>query len=450
MYRLSAPRRPRLAPAHRPRVVCPTSATLVRRHDSQVKRAGTARITVRFPVGGRAGCTEGDRIDCPQKRANPSKIEQPDKSRCGHRVSMGEPLHPVAFDHSRDFYAEARPGFAGAGHSPAGASTVVPAIQRTAVHEANDPYRYYTASHNPTSAGFASPAGPPVAPGPGWQADVEPAPINRVLRFGQASASSRYEDDPIRSSRCMQLILCVGGTARYQCGNQTQQIRAGTIAWSVPELRFQFVDSSPDYDAWIAIVDAALVRQLGLAVDRRQGAALSRRITKVSAGRLQTQFDHLSTVPLGSDQFMVGLEYLILSAWAEQHRATRVDELTDVHPAVEKAAHILRNEPETGSLRDLARTCGASASWLSRLFREQLGVSLVGYRNQSRIERFFELYGEGRRRNLTQAALAAGFGSYAQFHRVFKDTLGFAPGDLKRGARVVADSDGASADGNAD
>jgi transcriptional regulator GlxA family with amidase domain len=56
----------------------------------------------------------------------------------------------------------------------------------------------------------------------------------------------------------------------------------------------------------------------------------------------------------------------------------------------------------------------------------------VGYRNQSRIERFFELYGEGNRRNLTQSAYAAGFGSYAQFHRVFKEALGYSPGELKR------------------
>lgn len=273
-----------------------------------------------------------------------------------------------------------------------------------------------------------------------WPVESESIPLNRVLRFGQAGACTRYEDDPVRSSRCVQLILCIAGTARYQCGNQAQQIRGGTLAWSVPELRFQFIDSSSDYDAWIAVADASMVRQLGLAVDRRQGAGLSRRLSEASTNRLQAQFEHLATTVPGSEPFIIGLEYLILSAWAEQHRATRVDELTDVHPAVEKAAHILRTQPETGSLRELAQACGASASWLSRLFREQLGVSLVGYRNQSRIERFFDLYGEGRRRNLTQAALAAGFGSYAQFHRVFKDTLGFAPGDLKRGARVALDA----------
>jgi AraC-like DNA-binding protein len=265
-------------------------------------------------------------------------------------------------------------------------------------------------------------------------------PLSRVVRSSSQASTLGYRDEVGEAPRHLQLTLCLAGTARFQCGSQIQHIRASTIAWSVPTLRFQFVDASSDYEAWVAEVDGSVVDRLGIGMHQRQGAGLLRLLTPSTAERLSAQFAYLAGLDLTGEQFNVGLEYLVLSAWAEQHRATRVDELSDVHPVVEKAAHLLREQPEQGSLRELAKACGASASWLSRLFREQLGVSLVGYRNQARIDRFFELYREGRGLNLSDAALGAGFGSYAQFHRVFKDTLGFAPGDLKRGVRGSLES----------
>lgn len=263
---------------------------------------------------------------------------------------------------------------------------------------------------------------------------------SRVLRVDDETSPAGYREELGDTSRHLQLTLCLRGTARFQCGSQVQHVRASSVAWSVPSLRFQFVDASSDYDAWVADVDGAIVERLGIGMHQRQGAGLLRLLTPAASERLAAQFAYLGELDTSSEQFGVGLEYLVLSAWAEQHRATRVDELLDVHPVVEKAAHLLREKPEQGSLRDLAKACGASASWLSRLFREQLGVSLVGYRNQARVDRFFELYREGRGLNLSDAALGAGFGSYAQFHRVFKDTLGFAPGDLKRGVRGAIES----------
>lgn len=263
---------------------------------------------------------------------------------------------------------------------------------------------------------------------------------SRVFRFSQHSSNVGYRDEVLEGPRHLQLTLCLAGTARFQCGSQVQHIRASTIAWSVPSLRFQFVDASSDYEAWVADVDGSVVERLGIGMHQRQGAGLLRLLTVTTAERLAAQFAYLAELDVGSEPFSVGVEYLVLSAWAAQHRATRVDELSDVHPVVERAAQLLREQPEQGSLRELAKACGASASWLSRLFREQLGVSLVGYRNQARIDRFFELYREGRGLNLSDAALGAGFGSYAQFHRVFKDTLGFAPGDLKRGVRGALES----------
>ena len=83
-------------------------------------------------------------------------------------------------------------------------------------------------------------------------------------------------------------------------------------------------------------------------------------------------------------------------------------------------------------LAELARQAGLSPSRLSRLFRAQTGVSLVEYRNQQRLERFLRLYRQGRRWSMLAAALTAGFGSYPQFHRVFKRLMGSGPAEYRR------------------
>ena len=60
------------------------------------------------------------------------------------------------------------------------------------------------------------------------------------------------------------------------------------------------------------------------------------------------------------------------------------------------------------------------------------GQTLLQFRNRCRLDRFFELYGDGSRRKMVDAALDAGFGSYPQFHRVFRAQIGCAPAEYFR------------------
>ena len=65
-------------------------------------------------------------------------------------------------------------------------------------------------------------------------------------------------------------------------------------------------------------------------------------------------------------------------------------------------------------------------------FKQQTGIALVDFRNRQRVERFLGIYGTGQRLTMLQAAFEAGFGSYAQFHRVFKRVTGISPGEHRR------------------
>jgi AraC-like DNA-binding protein len=84
--------------------------------------------------------------------------------------------------------------------------------------------------------------------------------------------------------------------------------------------------------------------------------------------------------------------------------------------------------------RALAADLGVSEGFLSRSFGRTLGVSFLEHRARARLGHFLALAQDGNR-NLLDAALAAGFGSYSQFHRVFSRVSGMRPRDYFTGGR---------------
>ena len=93
---------------------------------------------------------------------------------------------------------------------------------------------------------------------------------------------------------------------------------------------------------------------------------------------------------------------------------------------------------------DLAAQLEVSPGRFARVFKSEMGVSLVRYRNQLRLERFLKIMDAGDS-NMHDAALAAGFGSYAQFHRVFQSLRGTTPRAYFARNRALARPDAARA-----
>jgi AraC-like DNA-binding protein len=99
---------------------------------------------------------------------------------------------------------------------------------------------------------------------------------------------------------------------------------------------------------------------------------------------------------------------------------------------VSSTVEMLDRDPRMGG-KEIAAALNISLSRLARVFKTLKGMSLVEYRNGLRLERFVALMARGST-NLLEAALNSGFGSYAQFHRVFRARLQVTPREYLRPA----------------
>jgi AraC-like DNA-binding protein len=236
----------------------------------------------------------------------------------------------------------------------------------------------------------------------------------------------------------LELNLVVTGTAKYLVGERRCDLKRGTLIWLFPEQDHLLLDESPEYAMWIVVIGPALLRRVCRGMPARQllvgdpAEVLARSLSPSQNLWIASLFTHISAAGADADRANAGLSYAVLCAWAAFNSAETAALGFDVHPAVEKAARLLRDESESESLQVLAENCGLSRSRLSRLFKQQAGVSLVEYRQRQRLERFMAIYGSGRRLTLLDAALHAGFGSYANFHRVFTRLMRQSPAAYRR------------------
>jgi AraC-like DNA-binding protein/quercetin dioxygenase-like cupin family protein len=235
----------------------------------------------------------------------------------------------------------------------------------------------------------------------------------------------------------LELNLVTSGTGLYLLENRKYEIRRGDLLWLFPAQEHVLVEQSPDFEMWIGVFQPKAVRRA--ATDAGAKALLEsnpagehcRRLAQPALAQLEKLFAEIAATHTQTGLFNAGLAYALLSAWRLFEHAAEVP-VRDVHPAVEKAARLIRHESNLLGLEELARRAGLSAPRLSRLFKQQTGVALVDFRNRQRVEKFLALYGTGQRQTMLDAALEAGFGSYPQFHRVFKRVTGKSPGSQRR------------------
>lgn len=230
----------------------------------------------------------------------------------------------------------------------------------------------------------------------------------------------------------LEFNLITQGSGIYLLGQEKYHVRRGDLIWLYPTENHVLVRETADFEMWIAVIKPeALVHiatdsnQQPLCRDEASGECF-RRLPLGQLQRLDSLFSEVIATKNQPAHFNAGLGYAFLTSWNDFESARAIP-VEDVHPAVERAARKLQQDCTIPSLEKLAVHAGLSSARLSRLFKQQTGITMVEFRNRLRIGEFLKIYGTGQRHTMLDAALAAGFGSYPQFHRVFKSVIGTSP-----------------------
>jgi methylphosphotriester-DNA--protein-cysteine methyltransferase len=255
----------------------------------------------------------------------------------------------------------------------------------------------------------------------------------------------------------LEVNLVVRGTITYVVSGRRFTFQPGTLIWLFPNQEHQLVDRSDDAQYYVAVFKPSLIARSCRTEayqdlkrkNFRQDGVLNTRLAPDSFDLIRKTMDSLMQGSLdpdllnreagfgvGSnfafhhadpDGLNAGLHHLLLLCWRSRRTGSVLGDAVALNPFVHRALKLLSEGDLEQNLSQLANACGTSESYLSRIFRRQIGVPLSRYRNSLRLACFWEHYRQSEPKTLTQAVYAAGFGSYAQFYKVFTQTYGRGP-----------------------
>lgn len=237
--------------------------------------------------------------------------------------------------------------------------------------------------------------------------------------------------------------IVVRGQGTYLMDGQHLDFCERSVLWLFPDQSHIMLNQSPDLRMWIFVIrpnylvqtcnDDALLPLLA----KRPIGRFERRISRVRFETLD-RLCHTLTLPQHKTQFNAGLGYLLFLAWdAYRHAENERPDRSVNHPAVVQTIESLLMWEADFTLDQLAAQANLNPATLSRLFKQQTGVRLATFRNRCRLDRFMHLYGDGREMTLLNAALEAGFGSYAQFYRIFRRETGQTPAEYRKSIKIA-------------
>jgi AraC-like DNA-binding protein len=232
--------------------------------------------------------------------------------------------------------------------------------------------------------------------------------------------------------RHLELLLVADGRGRFQVQGRDLRLGRNDALWLFPGQEHALLDHDR-LRMWVAQFPPKLVAaqaaSLGdpLLAGADPPGDWQRHLQPETAATLASLCARLAARDLPGSAQEQGLAWLLASAWIDSRQG--IGKGRPLSPAVEAAVRLLAAADAPGSLPELARRCGCSPAWLSRRFHAETGSTIGGFTDRQRLSRFLERWQAGGT-TITEAALAAGFGSYARFYAVYRRHAGGSPREL--------------------
>lgn len=265
----------------------------------------------------------------------------------------------------------------------------------------------------------------------------EPLPIPQHL-VGKLWFSEKPRLDRFHRHDELECNLVVSGKGAYLLNGRRVPLQKNSILWLFPEQEHLMLDQSDDFQIWVLVIKPQSLQLLCTDADtkplleRNPSGSFVRHLNQSQITKLIALCEDIVQAIERPALFNVGLGYLFLSAWAAFQTASIMPLPNSVHPVVERIAKIIHAGQSADDLKSIANLVNMTPQTVSRLFKKQTGISLTEFRNRCRINRFLELYGHGHTHTMLECALQAGFGSYAQFYRVFVQIMNMTPAHYRK------------------
>lgn len=260
----------------------------------------------------------------------------------------------------------------------------------------------------------------------------------------------------------LELNIVIRGCAEYVLSDQKYLLTPGSLVWLFPGQEHMLSKTDANFEMYVIVFKEELFKNKDLPKDKydilsqaNPTGDFCRKISMSSIRRLKRVCESLcelneqpeiiapayfySGQAFGFEQnskymhadpviLNAGLSYLMTISWHLFITEGAEDKKEVLNPLVEKAIHMMKNYPEKDyGLMSLSIECGISSSRLSRLFNEQIGLSIVDYKNRLKLEQLISYINQHPEYNISEACYTVGFGSYSQFYKTFKNSYGISP-----------------------
>ncbi|CAN5194700.1 AraC family transcriptional regulator [soil metagenome] len=260
----------------------------------------------------------------------------------------------------------------------------------------------------------------------------------------------------------LEMNIVIRGSAEYVLSNQRYKLAPGSIVWLFPGQDHLLSKTDPEFEMYVVVFKEELFKnnlsskeKYNILLDPNPSGSFCRRVSMPSIEKLEricesicelntkkevispayyyagqafgfkNNSEYLHTDPV---LLNAGLSYLLTIGWHIFSTEGAEENIVVINPSVEKAIYLLKSSPDKDlSLSELAIECGVSSSRLSRLFNEQIGLSIVDYKNKLKLEQFLECLKNHQDYSISEACYSVGFGSYSQFYKIFKQFFGISP-----------------------
>jgi AraC-like DNA-binding protein len=255
--------------------------------------------------------------------------------------------------------------------------------------------------------------------------NIENSLDGRLWQYNEQSRSDIWRP---HTHRELELNLVTKGIGNYIVNNASYSLGPGTLLWLFPGQRHVLMDCSPQLEMWIAVFRPELVNRFCtnsacVLTSINQRKVFIGIILPLEMHYINNIIIDISESQHDKEYINSGLGYLLRRTWSAFEKSTNAIGKEYLHPAVVRMMGLMSLSKLDEPLSDLAEQSGLSHSRLSRIFKEQTTQSLSEFRDRIRLERFCRIYQDKSNINMLDCAYEAGFGSYAQFYRIFKKHL---------------------------